>query len=319
MIYFYIWWAPLWKKHVLFQQRKYSAIQKRFTKFLLKRSINADQHNSTQPTSAWTGLPTPYWGHRSPLQTPTPPPPHTHPTPHQPHRGSWAGPWNLMTSLSLPSWNSKPCCSPLAYSYHLHGNLTSSCFPIGFMEQDTQKGFPFCPHCLPAKMMLSTGTWAKFSHLRFCVLWLRKHGNILLPIVYPPLNHTQRGCFSFCLAPDSNSSMCWAFRSSVPRTENIPHSPPPIGRGKNRTITKTQLGHFTSLSAASFYPKSRREKPCLHAEQYLPSDGTSSITETGVWRGEWKLTYCKFCTQCSSHRLTYYGNWSRISHPSSTK
>lgn len=127
-------------------------IRKWFTEFFLKirHQCSSAQFHTTN-LSAWTGLLTPYWGHCSPLQTPTPPPPHTHPTPHQPRRGSWAGPWNLMTSLSLPSWNSKPCCSPLAHSYHLHGNLTSSCFPIGFMEQDTQKGFPFCPHCLPQK------------------------------------------------------------------------------------------------------------------------------------------------------------------------
>lgn len=153
-----------------------------------------------------------------------------------------------MTSLSLPSWNSKPCCSPLAHSYHLHGNLTSSCFPIGFMEQDTQKGFPFCPHCSPAKMMLSTGTWAKFSHLRFWVLWLRKHRNILLPIFYPPLNHTPNWLFLLLSGPQLKQQYVLSLQKSTrwlaPHTENIPHSPPPIRRGKNRTITKTPLGHF---------------------------------------------------------------------------
>lgn len=120
-----------------------------------------------------------------------------------------------MTSLSLPSWNSKPCCSPLAHSYHLHGNLTSSCFPIGFREQDTQKGFPFPHYHPPPKMMLSTGTWAKFSYLGFRVLWLRKQRNVLLLssilLSIPP----QSGCFtSSSLAPNPKASgnICWVLK-----------------------------------------------------------------------------------------------------------
>lgn len=42
----------------------------------------------------------------------------------------------------------------------------------------------------PQKMMLSTGTWAKFSYLGFRVLWLRKQRNVLLPTFHPSLNPT---------------------------------------------------------------------------------------------------------------------------------
>lgn len=188
------------------------------------------------------------------------PPPHTHPKPHQPHRGSWAGPWNLMTSLSLPSWNSKPCCSPLAYSYHLHGNLTSSCFPIGFMEQDTQKGFPFCPHCPPAKMMLSTGTWAKFSHLRFCVLWLRKHGNVLLPIVYSPLNHTPKGLFLLLSGPQLKQQCVLSLDNQLEHLPHIQRTFPthllPSGEEKKQNNNKNTVRafHVGNISLCCFLP-----------------------------------------------------------------
>lgn len=208
--------------------------------------------------------------------------PHAHPTPHQPHRGSWAGPWNLMTSLSLPSWNSKPCCSPLAHSYHLHGNLTSSCFPIGFMEQDTQKGFPFSPHHPPPKkMMLSTGTWAKFSYLGFRVLWLRKyrepssflHSTLLST---PPWS----GCFTSLLPTQKpTGNTCWAWKwldwptYKVGTHRKFLHPPLlPGERGKREqkyAPVKKQLGHFSCWASDFCFlpPRAKdRETPCLKAE-----------------------------------------------------
>lgn len=67
--------ALLLNECILFQQRKHSANSEWFTDFK-KAGINADQHNSTQPTSLLE-LDSPHLTEatNSPAQTPTPPPP----------------------------------------------------------------------------------------------------------------------------------------------------------------------------------------------------------------------------------------------------
>lgn len=262
--------------------------------------------------------------------------PHAHPTPHQPHRGSWAGPWNLMTSLSLPSWNSKPCCSPLAHSYHLHGNLTSSCFPIGFMEQDTQKGFPFSPHHPPPKkMMLSTGTWAKFSYLGFRVLWLRKyrepssflHSTLLST---PP----RSGCFTSLLPTQKpTGNTCWAWKRldwptyKVGTHRKFLHPPLlPGERGKREqkyAPVKKTVGTFLVLSVRLLLPST-------------PSQGLGNSMPKGRNLNSYNRILLLFARYYFLHQrrhakpgttnpgsnfpsegLTCYGNWSNFSHPSS--
>lgn len=189
-----------------------------------------------------------------------------------------------MTSLSLPSWNSKPCCSPLAHSYHLHGNLTSSCFPIGFIEQDTQKGFPFPRYHPPPKMMLSTGTWAKFSYLGFRVLWLRNREmcsflpSILLSI--PP----QSGCFSsssLASNPKASGNICWVLKQldyPPPRSatqEILTPASPPSKKEKKKTKIKGCTSQKTfpvlsiNLRLLPSIPSWRLGTPCLKAQQTL--------------------------------------------------
>lgn len=72
---------------------------------------------------------------------------------------SWASPRDLMTSLPLPSWNSNPCCSPLAHDCHPHGNLTSSCFFSGLAEQDTRLPVLLKKWCFQQELELNLDIW----------------------------------------------------------------------------------------------------------------------------------------------------------------
>lgn len=147
------------------------------------------------------------------MPTPTPPPPtHTQlPTNLTGVPGLVHGIW-WHHSLFLPG-----ILNPAALPSHTATiSMATSPPPASLLASWSRihkKVFPFSPHHPPQKkMMLSTGTWAKFSYLGFRVLWLRKYREPssfrhVAVLSAPPWS----GCFTSLpptQKPDGNT--CWA-------------------------------------------------------------------------------------------------------------